>query len=194
MANENHGSIRDAPTINPLVAAVESIEKAPVLDPTINKANAAVDVLLPKGVLRNLLRGAPLGHPAHPIAVLVPAGAWASSAVLDFVPGQQRAARTLVGLGLLGAAPAAAAGIADWSELQQRQQRVGVIHWAANVVAIALYSVSYLERRRGRNATGKLFGLAGMAVLGVSGYLGGHLAYRQAANVVAGEETLRQDS
>jgi len=170
-----------------IVRAVETIENTGVLDKTIDDANSVIDRVVPDSV-RRLLHGAPLGHPAHPVAILIPAGAWISAAVLDFVPGQQRAARTLIGVGVLGAVPAAAAGIADWSLLKRKQQRVGIVHWAANVGAVALYSASYLQRRRGREASGKLLGMAGLALVSASGYLGGHLAYRQGANVILDDE------
>jgi uncharacterized membrane protein len=171
-------------TNNALVQAVESVENTTVLDPLISKARAVVGTVLPPGALRDLLHGRPLGHPAHPIAVLVPAGAWISAAVLDFLPGQEKAARTLVGVGVLAAAPAAASGAADWSALTQKQQRVGIVHWALNLTAIVLYSSSYVQRRRGKKLSGKALALLGLTVISAGGYLGGHLAYRQGANVV----------
>jgi len=172
---------------NPLVAAAEIIENSEALDATVSTVGDAVDSVLGDGVVRDVLHGAPLGHPAHPVAILVPAGAWISAAVLDFVPGQQEAAQALVGVGLLGVVPAAAAGIADWSMLrEQKQRRVGIVHWAANLTAVALYSASYVQRRRGRHASGTVLSLAGLAIVSASGYLGGHLPYRQAANVEVG--------
>jgi nitrite reductase/ring-hydroxylating ferredoxin subunit/uncharacterized membrane protein len=171
-----------------IVTAVESVENTRVLDRIISDANAVAGGVLGVGWLRDLLRGVPLGHPVHPVAVLVPAGAWISSAVLDFIPGQERAARILIGAGLLGVAPAAASGIADWSLLKRKQQRVGIVHWAANLTAVALYSASYIQRRRGKQISGKVLGLAGLTVVSASGYLGGHLAYRQAANVLIDNE------
>jgi uncharacterized membrane protein len=169
---------------NVLVKAMESLEETNALDPALTKVRGTVGRVLRPGPLRDLLRGRPLGHPAHPIAILVPAGAWISAAVLDFVPGQKKAAQTLVGVGLLGVTPAALAGIADWSALGQKQQRVGLVHWAANLTAIALYSASYLQRRRGKQLNGTVLGLLGLSVVSAGGYLGGHLAYRQGANVV----------
>jgi len=162
---------------------MEAIEHADSLDAPIAQANRALDTVLPDGPVKEVLNGVPLGHPAHPVAVLIPAGAWISSAVLDFIPGQQRASRLLVGMGLLGAAPAAASGIADWSNLDREQQRVGIVHWAANLTAVALYSASYIQRRRGKHLSGRALGLAGLTVISLSGYLGGHLAYAQGANV-----------
>jgi uncharacterized membrane protein len=168
---------------NVLVRTVESIEDTHALDPAISKVRMVVGRVLRPGMLRDLLHGVPLGHPAHPIAILVPTGAWISAAVLDCVPGQEKAARTLVGVGLLGAAPAATSGIADWSMLKQKQQRVGLVHWAANLTAVALYSASYLQRRRGKHLSGKVLGFVALSVVSAGGYLGGHLAYRQGANV-----------
>jgi uncharacterized membrane protein len=170
-------------TNNVLVQAVESVENTTALDPVISKARAVVGTVLRPGILRDLLRGKPLGHPAHPIAILVPAGAWISAAVLDLLPGQEKAAQTLVGVGVLAAGPAAASGAADWSALTQRQQRVGIVHWAVNVTAIGLYSASYVQRRRGKQLSGKALGLLGLTVISVGGYLGGHLSYYQGANV-----------
>jgi uncharacterized membrane protein len=170
-------------TNNVLVQAVESLEDTTALDPAISEVRTVVNRVLRPGVVRDLLRGKPLGHPAHPIAILIPAGAWISAAVLDFVPGQEKASQTLVGFGILAVTPAAASGVADWSALTQRQQRVGLVHWAANLTAIGLYSLSYLQRRRGKQLSGKVLGLAGLTVVSGAGYLGGHLAYRQGANV-----------
>ncbi|PRY65019.1 putative membrane protein [Glaciihabitans tibetensis] len=172
---------------NVLVKAVETLEDTEAFDSTIASTRAAVGRVLHPGLLRDVLNGRPLGHPAHPIAILVPTGAWISSAVLDFVPGQEKASRTLVGVGLLAVAPAAFAGIADWSLLSQKQQRVGIVHWAANLASVALYTASLVQRRRGKQLSGKVLGMVGLSVVSVSGYLGGHLAYRQAANVTSGE-------
>jgi len=168
---------------NALVRAVETVEHTKELDPAIAQAQLVVDRAVPSGMVRDTLRGGPLGHPLHPVAILVPAGAWISAAVLDLVPGQSRAARTLVGVGLLGAPVAALSGISDWSELTQRQKRVGIVHWATNLASVALYSASYVQRRRGHLVSGKALGFLALGLIGASGYLGGHLAYRQGASV-----------
>lgn len=175
-------------TNNVLVQAVESVENTTALDPAISQVRAVVARVIRPGAIRDLLQGAPLGHPAHPIAVLIPAGAWISAGVLDFVPGQAKAAQTLVGVGVLAAAPAAASGAADWSALTQKQQRVGLVHWAVNLSAVLLYSASYVQRRRGRQFSGKALGLLGLTVVSAGGYLGGHLAYRQGANVLPNDQ------
>lgn len=143
---------------------------------------------LPFGSARDALHGRWLGHPVHPLLVQFPIGAWLSAAVLDLVPGGHRAARLLVGAGLAGAGPAAVAGWVDWAELRRPQQRVGLVHAAANITGVVCYAVSLTARCRGRHWRGRLWSLGGLAAIGVGGALGGHLAYRQAAGANHAEQ------
>ena len=161
---------------------VTVVEKADVLDPVVDRVRG-VALAVPR-VVRDVLHGDPVGHTVHPAIVLLPVGAWIGSAILDVVPGSEKAARVLVGAGVASILPAAVTGLADWSRLpERRQQRVGIVHAASNTVATTLYAVSFLQRSRGKHGSGKVFGLAGLAFVGLSGYLGGHLAYRQGASV-----------
>ena len=93
-----------------------------------------------------------------------------------------------VGIGVVSALPTAAAGAADWSDLHRQQQRTGLVHATANMVALALQVSSWRARRRGEQARGVLLSLAAMSVGGVGAYLGGHLAYRQSAGMNHAEE------
>ena len=111
----------------------------------------------------------------------VPIGTWTSAAVLDAVPGTGPAASTLIATGCLAAVPTAVTGWADWSQLHPQQQRVGVVHAVSNVVGLSLYSASLLARARGRTLRGKAYAYAGLGAVMAGGYLGGHLAFRQAA-------------
>ncbi|WP_405455392.1 Rieske (2Fe-2S) protein [Streptomyces sp. NBC_00101] len=159
---------------------MDRLEHTTVLDGAIDLVQEKVRAL-PLGSLRDTLHGRWLGHPVHPLLVQVPLGSWLSAAVLDLLPGQRRAACALIGVGLGAAGPAALAGWVDWAELQSRQRRVGFVHAAANVTAVALYAGSFAARLRGRTALGKALGLAGLSVVSVGGAVGGHLAYRQAS-------------
>jgi nitrite reductase/ring-hydroxylating ferredoxin subunit/uncharacterized membrane protein len=136
-------------------------------------------------VVRNVLSGTYLGHPAHPMLTDLPIGAWSMSALLDLVGGakSERAADLLVGAGVLSAIPTAATGLNDWSDTIGGEQRIGVVHASANVVALSLYTASLLARRSGRRGTGKVLGLAGFGVMTVGAYLGGHLSFAKAVNV-----------
>src|ERR1700710_2669766 len=116
--------------------AITAIEDAESLDPVVERVRGVVDRALPNEDVRDLLHGVPFGHPVHPIAVQVPIGAWASAAVLDAFPGSSPAAGLLVGVGVAAAVPAAAAGLTDWSKLHEQQSRVGIVHAAANILAV----------------------------------------------------------
>jgi nitrite reductase/ring-hydroxylating ferredoxin subunit len=122
------------------------------------------------------------------VMVLVPTGAWISAALLDLMPGQERPARTLVGAGVLAVAPSALAGFADWSATHEQQKRTGLVHSAANLVGTALYGASYLQRLRGRQTSAKVLSFAGLGAVGLGGFIGGHLAYRQAVGANHAED------
>jgi nitrite reductase/ring-hydroxylating ferredoxin subunit/uncharacterized membrane protein len=168
--------------------SVALLEDARPLDRFVTPVREAVRKALGSGAVRDALHGVWLGHPRHPALVPVPIGAFFSAGVLDAVPGQQRAARTLIVTGIVTSLPAATTGLADWSDMHEQQQRVGVVHATANTVALLLYGASLRDRARGRSARGKALSYAGLAAIGVSGFIGGHLAYRQAAGANHAEE------
>ncbi|MEU7605104.1 DUF2231 domain-containing protein [Streptomyces sp. NPDC041003] len=161
------------------------LERTTVADPAIRLLQRGIRSL-PLGGMRDLLRGRPLGHPLHPVLVQVPIGCWLSAAVLDVVPGTQRAATTLTGVGLAGIAPAALAGWTDWADLPPAQARVGLAHAVSNVAAVACYTLSLTARLRGRTAKGRLWSVGGLAAVAVTGALGGHMAYRRAVGAQPG--------
>ncbi|MFF4317829.1 DUF2231 domain-containing protein [Streptomyces sp. NPDC001568] len=158
---------------------LDRLERTTVADPAVRTLQRAIRSL-PLGGVRDVLRGRPLGHPLHPVLVQVPIGCWLSAGVLDAVPGAGRAATTLTAVGLAGVAPAAVAGWVDWADLPPRQARVGLAHAAANAAAVTCYTVSLVARLRGRSVKGRLWSLAGLGAVCVTGALGGHVAYRQA--------------
>ncbi|MCW2621928.1 MAG: Rieske (2Fe-2S) iron-sulfur domain protein [Frankiales bacterium] len=129
---------------------------------------------LPPGPVKDLLSGTPVGHPVHPVLTVATAGLLVGSNVLDAV-GEPAAARKLLTAGLLTAPATVAAGWSDWSDTEGREKQVGVVHASSNALGLSLYAASWLARRRG--GTGVGLALAGSALLGVGGWLGGHLAY-----------------
>lgn len=130
---------------------------------------------LPPGVVKDVLSGTPVGHPTHPLLVTVPIGAFVGATVLDVTKGDPAASRRLVGLGLLAAVPSAATGLSDWSDTDGAERRIGLVHAVGNVTGLALLGLSWFRRRSGDGGEGLT--LAGLGALGVSGWLGGHLAY-----------------
>lgn len=153
------------------------LEHAEVLDRVARPLARAVARGVPAGTQADTLHGVWLGQPVHPVLTALPVGFWTSATVLDFVPGSQRASQFLLALGLAGALPTAAAGLADWSALHREQQRVGLAHAASGAGASALFAASLLARVTGRATGGRLLALGGLAALTAGSFLGRHLAF-----------------
>ncbi|MFD1145569.1 DUF2231 domain-containing protein [Saccharothrix hoggarensis] len=156
--------------------AAESLD---AVDAPAGVVARAVRRIVGRGRADRLLRGAWLGHPVHPLLVTVPIGAWVCSAVLD-VSGHHAAARRLVVIGLAATPPTVLVGLADFSRLDVRQRRVGLLHAAGNTLAAGCFLAS--TRCRGHRSA-RAWVLVGLVVLSAGGALGGHLSYAQAAGV-----------
>jgi nitrite reductase/ring-hydroxylating ferredoxin subunit/uncharacterized membrane protein len=164
---------------------VKRIEDATALDDLSHPlADLAGRATRPDPV-KNALSGTWLGHQLHPMLTDVPIGAWVMAAALDWTAGRAgaKAARRLVGLGVLAALPAAATGASDWSETYGAEQRVGVVHALSNLTGTALQSGSWIARRRGRRLTGMALSVAGLGVTLGAAYLGGHLSFIRGVGV-----------
>ncbi|SCG39471.1 Ferredoxin subunit of nitrite reductase or a ring-hydroxylating dioxygenase [Micromonospora siamensis] len=164
-------------------ALMNRIEQNSSLDRVGDRLQRAVQATLRPQRVRDLLHGVWLGHPLHPAMVQVPVGAWISAAVVDLLPGQRRAATTLVALGTVSAVPAAVAGLNDWAALSRDQRRIGLVHAAANSVGLALYAGSLAARLNGRHGSGRALAYLGLSAASLGAYVGGHLAYKQGAQV-----------
>ncbi len=151
-----------------------AVERARVLDRPADLLQSVTSRLAP-GAVKDLLSGTPLGHPAHPALVAVPLGAFSAAIVLDVLGDDERSARRLIALGLASSAPAAATGLSDWQDTQGAERRVGLAHALANGVGLGLLGLSWVARRR--SGRGRVLALGGLGVMGLSGWLGGHLAY-----------------
>lgn len=163
---------------------VDRLERLPALDGPARAVAAFWSRALPRGKARDVLHGTWLGHPLHPTLTDVAIGCWTSAAALDLAGGEEArpASRTLIGIGVLAAVPTAASGAADWLALGEaaRPKRLGAVHAVANGTATALYAASWLTRRGGRHGRGVALSTAATALVGAGGYLGGHLAFRNA--------------
>jgi nitrite reductase/ring-hydroxylating ferredoxin subunit/uncharacterized membrane protein len=165
----------------PWSGLVARLEEAAWLDPAVLRLRATVEAMLRSRRLEDVLHGVPLGHPLHPVAVQLPLGAWTSAAILDLLPGTRASSGVLVGVGVAGALPAVMSGATDWARLHEQQQRVGLAHLAINATATGLYAASLLQRLKGRRTKGKALSYLGFGTVMIGGYLGGHIAFRQAA-------------
>ena len=166
-------SDRELPLPARLAVALEQDER---LDPAVDTVGRVTSPL-GRPEARRFLGGDWMGHALHPWLTDLPLGLWTAASVLDAVGGplSRPAAQRLVGLGVLAAAPTAAAGWTEWHATERPTQRVGVVHAALNAAAIGAYAGSWSTRRRGRHGLGVALALAGAALAGTAGYLGGHL-------------------
>jgi nitrite reductase/ring-hydroxylating ferredoxin subunit/uncharacterized membrane protein len=164
---------------------VRRLERAEALDGAAGPVSRAVQWAVRPRLVRNLLSGTNLGHPLHPTLTDVPIGAWSMAALLDTVggPESEPAADLLVQTGVVAALPTALTGLNDWSDTLEGERRVGLVHAAANTVALGLYAASAVERARGNRRRGKMLGFAGLGVMAASAYLGGHLSFVRGVNV-----------
>jgi len=143
----------------------------------------------------------PYGHPFHPILVTVPIGAWVSSLVFDIAskivgrPGfLTHGSAWLIAIGVVGALVAACVGFLDLFGIPGGTPafRTALVHMSLNLTVTAAYAVGFLWRQGGGYAGGQSVGngqltlsAAALALLAVSGYLGGKLAYHYGVRVAA---------
>ncbi|MGP4000673.1 DUF2231 domain-containing protein [Streptomyces sp. 8N706] len=140
----------------------------------------------------------PYGHPFHPILVTVPIGAWVGSFVFDIASHLvddpdflARGAMWLIAVGVIGALAAAMVGFLDLFAIPTgtRAFRVGLLHMTLNLLVTAAYAGSFLWRHAGEGPSGSVgagqlsLNAVTLAVLGVSGFLGGKLAYHYGVRV-----------
>jgi uncharacterized membrane protein len=123
-------------------------------------------------------------HPIHPMLVAIPIGLWIFSLACDLIrvlggtsPNWQVAAYyTLVG-GILGALVAAVPGFIDMLSLPRGLKRIALIHMSINLSVVALYLVNAYLRKHGGLDVAVWLSLVAVALLAVSGWLGGKMVY-----------------
>ncbi|MBQ0894330.1 MULTISPECIES: DUF2231 domain-containing protein [Micromonospora] len=136
-----------------------------------------------------------LGHPVHPMLVMFPVALLVVGTLFDIVDtvgGPDflgEVAYWNITVGLVGGLLAAAAGTFDLLAIPAgtRAKRVALTHAAANVAVILLFAAVWAVRLNAdsRAAGGALIAIevVGMAILGVSAWLGGELVDRLGVGV-----------
>ena len=159
---------------------IDRLANAQVLDRVAAPARDLVHKVLTRQDVKDALHGVWLGHPLHPALAHVSLGSFFSAGVLDVLPRTRRPATAMIVVGLLAAGPTAAAGWADYADGHEEQQRVGIVHAAANITMLAGYAASLVARARGRSTRGALLGWGALALGSAGAALGGHMSYHQA--------------
>jgi uncharacterized membrane protein len=139
-------------------------------------------------------RASIMGHPIHPVLVVIPMGLLPASVITDivrFISGQptwSNFSYWLIIGGIAGGLLAAVFGLIDWSGLEKgsKARAIGSIHAIANVIVMALFGISaYLRAGDLTNVPLSAFilSLLGFALAGFSGFLGGELVFRYGVGV-----------
>lgn len=139
------------------------------------------------------------GHPIHPMLVTIPIGLWIFSLVCDFValrsgaPGSWEIASfyAMVG-GILGALAAAIPGLVDLMSLRDKPVfSTALTHMGLNLAIVVLYIVNAWLRwaDAATGGTPLMLSLVAIAMLLVSGWLGGKMVYEAGVGVHADEAT-----
>jgi uncharacterized membrane protein len=136
------------------------------------------------------------GHPVHPMIVPFPVALLVLVAVTDVIhlaTGDEAfwalASYYLLWAGLATAALAAVVGLIDFVAIPRaRAYRAGWLHFGANVTIVVLAAINLALRVDHLTAhitpAGIVLSLATAAMLGVSGWYGGELAYRYRIGVM----------
>jgi uncharacterized membrane protein/nitrite reductase/ring-hydroxylating ferredoxin subunit len=148
-------------------------------------------------MLKDFLEGKPLRHPLHPILVHFPIGLFILSLLFDLgslafpsTPNLVRDAFYAMVLGIIGALIAAVPGLVDYTDIRNDHpgKRTATAHLTLNLIVVGLYGINLGVRSSTldalRTPAGPLIlSLVGIALLSVSGYLGGRLVYDEGISV-----------
>jgi uncharacterized membrane protein len=131
-----------------------------------------------------------LGHPVHPVLVVLPLGLFSTAVLFDvvyLVTGTEEFAAVAfwnVTIGIIGGLLAALFGLTDWFGIPKdtRARRIGLWHGLGNLVIVPLFVGSWLLRLPGHayapDVLPFLLGLVGVGLALVTAWLGGELVYR----------------
>jgi uncharacterized membrane protein len=139
-----------------------------------------------------------LGHPIHPMLIVLPLGLFIASVIFDalYLWRGNTAFATVaywnIAGGIVGGLLAAVFGFFDWLAIPSgtRAKRIGLLHGGTNVLVVALFAFVWWTRYNTADTapTTNLFTIEVVAlVLGsVAGWLGGELVDRLAVGVDEG--------
>lgn len=136
-----------------------------------------------------------LGHPIHPMLIVLPLGLFIAAVVFDAVylwrdvPASATAAYWNIAAGIVGGLLAAVFGLIDWLAIPAgtRAKRIGLLHGASNVVVVAIFAFVWLTRGGSPDVAPTtiqfILEVAALALGSVAAWLGGELVDRLAVGV-----------
>jgi uncharacterized membrane protein len=139
-----------------------------------------------------------LGHPIHPMLIVLPLGLFVTAVVFDALY-LARGSITFgvvaywnIAAGVIGGLLAAVFGLIDWISIPNgtRAKRIGLLHGGTNVLVVILFAYSWWTRSNTVDAmpTTTLFAIQVVALLmgAFAGWLGGELVDRLGVGVDEG--------
>ena len=136
-----------------------------------------------------------LGHPIHPMLIVLPLGLFIAAVVFDALY-LWRGSATFATVaywniagGIVGGLLAAVFGLIDWLAIPggTRAKRIGLLHGGSNVLVVVIFTLVWLARgnslHNGPTTTLFLLELVGLALGSVGGWLGGELVDRLGVGV-----------
>ena len=130
------------------------------------------------------------GHPLHTILVPLAIGLWVFALVADVAAALtgnhdwRVVAFYCIGGGVVGALLAAVPGFIDlFSMKDPAVRKVGFLHMGLNLAAVVVFALNFVLRMGQGHAGPLLLTLLGIALIGVSGWLGGEMVYRHGVGV-----------
>src|SRR6266496_33903 len=151
------------------------------------------------------------GHPVHPMLIVLPAGLFISTVIMDILylvfhnPVFSTVAFYMMIIGVIGGLLAAIFGFIDWSGLpsNSRARNIGLCHGLGNFIIVVLFGASWFLRRGSPgfvpSGLAMTLSFAGILLALMTLWIGGELVYRlgvavdRGANVNA-PSSLKQSS
>ena len=136
-----------------------------------------------------------LGHPIHPMLIVLPLGLFLSAVVFDALylwrgtPAFGAVGYWNVAAGIIGGLLAAVFGFIDWLAIPAgtRAKRIGLLHGGSNVVVVTAFAVAWWTRTNAIDPTPTtgvfLLELAAVSLGSVAAWLGGELVDRLGVGV-----------
>src|SRR5688500_2371903 len=135
------------------------------------------------------------GHAIHPMLIVFPLGLLSTAVIFDVVyyatlnPAFPTVAFWLIGAGIIGGLAAAVFGLIDWLAIPSgtRAKRIGLMHAGSNVLMLALFTLTWLDRFVTTDHLPSTYNLllegGALAIGMVAGWLGGELVDRLGVGV-----------
>jgi uncharacterized membrane protein len=135
-----------------------------------------------------------LGHSVHQMLIVFPLGLLSTATVFDLVywlggaPGWAGASFLMIVAGIVGGLAAGIFGLVDYLGIPRRTRarRIGILHGIGNVLVLAVYAVSWVQRIPNESTPPQIalvLSACGAVLLVVTGWMGGEMVDRLGVGV-----------